>query len=529
MLTVGLSAFTSCSDDDKVGYGTPEITGVRIPDPAYADSLFTKSTAGQQIAIIGKNLSNVLKIYINDQEVSFNSTMNTDHSVIVTIPSEEDGFKLTAFNSDLKDEIRLETSHGTATYAFKVTAPYPSVSRIAATYPREAGDELYIYGTNLVDIERIYITDISAEELDETSWTDIEGNMVDVTAYSSEKQNHYIDSKTQAYTTESVIKLTIPEIPYESGTLVVKTATGYSYIAYYKVPGKPVITDISSEYPEIGETVTIKGREFVQVESITYGDVTLTSDDLTVADSEDAIEFVFKQTPTKGSGTTLAITTPGGTVNFDNFYNYDCVLVDFDGLGIDNGWGPNATYESATSTAAPYASDGNYARINVTDNGYNWWGTMVYFRYDWSGTSFPLPGYDVIPADASADDVYLAMEVYDNNSDFNNGTFSGYIKYDVQPVGGSDNDYHTFSWVDYDAGTFSFSQPVLADINGENAKGKWYRHVVKLSNFSCFSGMKYSDIVAAGISQFRLMEYNQGAAKGNVDVMFDNIRLYYKK
>ena len=34
--------FTSCSDDDSAG-GQPTITGVRVPDPAKADSLFTKS------------------------------------------------------------------------------------------------------------------------------------------------------------------------------------------------------------------------------------------------------------------------------------------------------------------------------------------------------------------------------------------------------------------------------------------------------------------------------------------------------
>ena len=85
----------SCSEDNKEGYGTPEITGVRVPDPVYADSLFTKSSTGQLIAITGTNLSNVLKIQINDQQVSFNSTMNTDHSVMCTIPKEENGFKLT--------------------------------------------------------------------------------------------------------------------------------------------------------------------------------------------------------------------------------------------------------------------------------------------------------------------------------------------------------------------------------------------------------------------------------------------------
>ncbi len=107
LLAVISFGFTACSDDDSSGGGQPVITGVRVCDPAKADSLFTKSPQGQVIAIIGKNLSNVTAVYINDQKVGFSPTMNTDHSVIVTVPSETKGFQLTAFNSDLKDEIRV--------------------------------------------------------------------------------------------------------------------------------------------------------------------------------------------------------------------------------------------------------------------------------------------------------------------------------------------------------------------------------------------------------------------------------------
>ena len=159
MLMVALLAVlsfgaTSCSDDD--GGGQPEITGVRVCDPEYADSLFTKSAQGQTIAIIGKNLGGATNVYINDQEVYFSPTMNTDHSIIVKVPSETDGFKLTAFNSELKDEIRVETNHGSAVYGFKVLGAAPSITRIQGSYPRSAGDVLNVYGLNLYSIENIY-------------------------------------------------------------------------------------------------------------------------------------------------------------------------------------------------------------------------------------------------------------------------------------------------------------------------------------------------------------------------------------
>src|SRR5574344_212339 len=136
LLVVSSSVFTSCKDDDSAS-GTPEITGVRVTDPTKADSLFTKSSATSMIAIIGNNLAGATAVYINDQSVYLNSTYNTDHSIIVTIPSEENGLKVSAFNSDVPDEIKVVTSHGTATYSFKITAPYPKFNRIEGLYPRD--------------------------------------------------------------------------------------------------------------------------------------------------------------------------------------------------------------------------------------------------------------------------------------------------------------------------------------------------------------------------------------------------------
>ena len=43
--------------------------------------------------------------------------------------------------------------------------------------------------------------------------------------------------------------------------------------------------------PVIGETVTLVGNEYIGVESITYGDVTLSPSDLNVYESEDTITF----------------------------------------------------------------------------------------------------------------------------------------------------------------------------------------------------------------------------------------------
>ena len=526
VFSIHCSLFTACSDNDGAGGGIPEITGVRSCDPEKADSLFTKASCGQILALIGNNLGGALKVYINDQEAYFNPTMNTDHSIVVTVPTEKNGFKLTAFNSDLKDEIRVETSHGSCTYAFKITAGYPSISRIAALYPRNTGDEINVYGTNLTDIEKAYFTDVSAAELDATVWKEPGGNHVDITGMETVVKNRVLNSMTNSYETTSQLKFTMPDVPYNEGTLVLETAAGIAYIPYYKTPGQPVIFGISSDMPQIGERLVIAGREFVQVESIEYGNVKLTAEEFTVSESEDSIYIDFAKKPSNSSATTLTVTTPGGTVSVDRFYDYTTLLTTFDkdasGNFIDaanNGWGPDATFADSGT------ADGGYAYIGVESEGQQWWGTMVYFRKDWNGNSFAMS--DNIPATATADEVYFAVNVF-SESDYNNGQFWGYIRYMFQPIGDAENQYdiHT-GWESYEDQIATFDGTVLGDINGQAPTGKWYRHVLPLSKFACYSGKSYAEIQTTGLNQFRLQSINQSTTRGKVDVKFDNARIIY--
>ena len=499
----------------------PEILGVRSCDPALADSLFTKASPGQVIAVIGQNLGGVMKVYINDQEVYFNPNMNTDHSVIVNVPTEKNGFKLTAFNSDLKDEIRIETSHGTCTYAFKINAGYPSLQRIAAKYPRETGNLINVFGLNLTDIEEAYFTSLTSEEIAELpSGAEIGGTHVDIADLKTVRKDRGLNAMTNAYETQSQLAFNLPELPFTAGTLVIVTAGGTTYIPYSKNPGQPVILSISNDMPEIGETLVITGREFVAVSSVAYGDVTLSAEEFRVAETEDTIFVDFAKKPgIDNSNPVLTVTTLGGEVSVDRFYDHSTILTTFDGDATDNGWGPNATFTDSGT------SDGLYAYFNIPEEGQQWWGTLVYFRKDWNGNSFPLSNN--IPDDATADEVYFAVNVL-NNSDYNNGSFFGYIRYMFQPIGDAENIYDNhIGWVNYDEQIAQFEQPVLADVNGQTPTGKWYRHVLPLSKFACYKGLKYSEIKTVGLNQFRFQSINQSTTRGKIDVKFDNCRIIY--
>ena len=523
LLGMVVFGFTACKDNDSSG-GQPAITGVKIlssdtTNYSY-DNYYTKCGPGTMLAIMGTNLGGAMKVFVNDQELSFNPTMNTDHSIIVTVPTEDKGFKLSAFDSSIKDEIRVETNGGVATYAFKITAPGPQLQRIQAIYPRESGDTLRLYGLNLVDIEKVYITDVQAAALDTTVWTDVPGNHYDITDYFDILRDHHLNTSTNAYETTSILGAIAPAQVPDSGAVVVECAAGTAYYAFYKRPGKPTIKSISSDMPQIGENLVISGTEYVQVESVQYGDVVLTPDAFIVNDEENQIIVPFTRKPSDGSGTTLSVKTPGGIVSVDRFYDYTTILTTFDGDATDNGWAPNCEFENSGT------ADGMYARINVPVEYQQWWGSMVYFRKDWNGNSFPLS--ENIPATATADEVYLAVEVFNDYSDYNNGVFNGYIRYMIQPLGDAENVYDNgFEWVDYNEQIGAFAAPVLADVNGEAPVGYWYRHVLPLSKFECYAGKSYAEIVTTGLNQFRLQSINQGTPSGKIDVKFDNVRVIY--
>ena len=105
---VAAGILASCSKEsaaDKM----PVITGVRLIDPAYADSTFTECVPGTNIILMGRNLASTYEIYINDQKVTFQGTFVTDKNILLTVPSD---IKFTGNGSGLRDEIRVGlTSH----------------------------------------------------------------------------------------------------------------------------------------------------------------------------------------------------------------------------------------------------------------------------------------------------------------------------------------------------------------------------------------------------------------------------------
>ncbi len=511
-----LTGIYACSDDDTAG--TPVIKSVCITDPEAADSTFVQAFPGQLIVITGENLGGATKVYVNDQSLNFNPNMNTNTSIIVRIPAEVEDFELTSQNPDLKAEIRVVTPGGVASYTFKVLSPVPEIARIAAIYPRETGSEIKVHGINFLDIERVYFTDINPYPevgKGETPVVPAKGNEVDVTNYDLELER-YLDELKNKYITTSLMTLTLPDISYNDGFLVIECTQGNSVIDFAKLPPPPVINQISSNMPIVGERVYLKGLYFVGLEEIRIGDeITVPAGDFTVAETEDALSFIMPAKPS--TMTDLTLVTAGGEYTIGNFYPYESVLVDYDGLGMDQNWSPNWEYKTADGTAEPYISDGRFA-ILTGDYPQNWWGPMNYHASNDWGAGFPMPGYDLIPADTPIEDLYLVFECYNKN------VFEhAYIMWVWEDVNGGYYQVQDYNW-----GTMTPATPVFLGAFGEPVYGEWFAAELRMSLFGEFAGLTYKDIVEKKLNRVRLQFMNPSTETEHVFLGVDNIRLMKK-
>lgn len=509
---ISFGIFSSCSDDDS--NGQPEITSVRVCAPEKADSTFCMSSPNRTIVIQGHNLGGARAVYINDQMLSFNPNMNTNHSIIVTIPTEASGFELTVWNPELRPEIRVVTGHGQATYPFRVLAPRQTIERIAGKYPRVAGAELTVIGTNFLDVTRVYFSDINPYYRNsQTGELPDNGNEVDVTDYSV-THNRYFDQKSGDYVTDSQMKLTLPQLSYQTGYLIIETMQGHAVIEYAALPPRPVLTGISSDMPIPGSRVTLKGSYFINVSAIKIGDISVPADEITVEDDESTLSFIMPEKPT--ATTTISVVTPGGETNIFPFYRYETLLVNFDDLGNDLKYNNYIKeFPVATSDTEPFVSDGKYAFFHGTLTANNDAGPQIYFNAT-GNKNFDLPGFNVIPASTSADDVYLMFEIY------NKYPFTKNTRYGFRWI--SDGKDH--NWDNRVSGTNAQERPEFQDMFGGQPLGQWYTAVIPLSALTgIYDGMTYSDIVDNGMKRLLIQLRNKTDQPEDFFFCIDNIRI----
>lgn len=357
----------------------PVIHYLRVTDPALADSTFTDVSPGSMIVVVGENLDGVKKVYINNQEISFNANYGTSTSLIITVPSDDD-FKLSGPNPDVPSELRIVTDHGVATFSMHVLSPGPVISNISAFYPIEPGDEISLKGENFYEIKRIYFT------------TDSINVTETITDYSVNSDYNEIS-------------FTVPDKLNEKGYIIMECYTSDACIEFVPEGPKAVITGISSTMPIVGSEVRILGKNLIDVSRINInGEFDIFADEIKLSPEYDELSFTMPKAPSKSGK--LSVTTISGTFELEEtFYPKENVILDWDNVGSWV-WGDySKLYNSADGAVAPYISNGNYSGIVGVISANNfWWGQTV--------NATVWPAVDVIPENTKTADLELQFEFY---------------------------------------------------------------------------------------------------------------------
>jgi hypothetical protein len=135
-----ISMVVSCSDDDSASGGQPVIESVSL---AQNDSLVAQGYADNMYIIRGKGFTGTQKIYFNELDTYFNSTLVTDNVILVTID------RNTPY-ADAPDELKVVTTGGTAVYNFVVAPPAPNLRSFQPVNAAD-GEQVTLYGSFFLD------------------------------------------------------------------------------------------------------------------------------------------------------------------------------------------------------------------------------------------------------------------------------------------------------------------------------------------------------------------------------------------
>lgn len=171
LVCLGFAACEEYPDEFKKSSGSPEISYIRVPDIASADSLIDGAFLNSTICIVGNNLKSVHKIFFNDQAAILNTSFITDNALIVNIPK---NIPATVTNK----MYLINYQSDTLAYPFNVKVPAPIVSAMKCEYVAD-GDVAVITGNYFIDDPNVPLTitmagNIPVEEIRSVSLNSVE-------------------------------------------------------------------------------------------------------------------------------------------------------------------------------------------------------------------------------------------------------------------------------------------------------------------------------------------------------------------
>lgn len=507
---VATGILVSCSKEsaaDKM----PVITGVRLIDPAYADSTFTECVPGTNIILMGRNLASTYEIYINDQKVTFQGTFVTDKNILLTVPSD---IKFTGNGSGLRDEIRVVTREGVAVYPFHINAWGCSISAMEADFPLQPGQEIVLYGANFIDVEQVYYTNVDPNSAggyaDGKEWWEIEdeklpqqvGSRIAVTPVERTELAYSVGGE------QTELHVTLPAALVDEAWIVVRTYTGQASIVLYRNSLVPEIGKINSDMPIVGSTVKVDGEGFVGVYNIGIGnnEIVIPVSDIKVSPDGSHLEFKMPEAPEYGGK--LIVRTSAGSDEVP-FYDVNSVIADMDGRGGQD-WGGATQVEGKMSTP-PYVTTGKCLGIDVDLNQHKEWGAgrMAFNKV-------------VMPSDIPDSTPLSRLEL----------RYEGFY---IRPFDEKEINFVFEFWWDNNVKTYIDYYKPASIYTGDTMEGEWATYSIPVTDFvkdldnygEWLEALEYSQY--GGTVIFHPRKNTEEQLEDNVQFYIDNVRIYVRE
>jgi hypothetical protein len=286
---------SGCQDDgDQVG--PPVVTEVRNYAASPDDTVIQTLQAGQWVVLMGKNLGNVSVVLFGSVQAKINNTLFTDHSIVIQIPS----IPLQSVPRDKINEITLVNKNGAVTTFTINIIGAPIISRVR-NYVDAPNDTIL---QSILPGQKITLVGFNLKDATKISFQGVDANLNDVV---------YSDSSA------------VVQVPSDlsgsnaalSNTISYTTAIGSGTFSI-KIIGPPIITRVSYEIPNAGDSVYLYGNNFISVQDVTFAGATIS--DYKVSADGSSVGFIA---PTLSQSGPVSITTLSGT--FTTAYNVNDV------------------------------------------------------------------------------------------------------------------------------------------------------------------------------------------------------------